>query len=174
MEQFGSVFWYLGLTSPSSGYKIQKNSKKNRFLFKINGFLNKKPFIFLKKKSFFVLLHRVPIATGTMNILCCRRGAPRAHLGLTFPSNGYKIPKNSKKPLFIKKNRFFLVCFRILSQSAHRHKQEEHIMLQTWSAAGALARSAAGAQRRRRVDPSRKKLVARAKRGSRALTRRGE
>ena len=33
---------------------------------------------------------------------------------------------------------------------------------------------AADAERRRRVDPSRKKLVARAKRGSRALTRRGE
>ena len=47
-------------------------------------------------------------------------------------------------------------------------------MLQTRSAAGALARSAAGAQRRRRVDLSRKQLVARAKRGSRALTRRGE
>ena len=47
-------------------------------------------------------------------------------------------------------------------------------MLQTRSAAGALANSAAGAQRRRRVDSSRKKLVARAKRGSQALTRRGE
>ena len=136
----------------------------------------------------------MPIATGTMNILCCRRGAPQANLGLTFPSNGYEIQKNSKKPfLFLKKtvfflkpffyffnnvlflNRFiFLVSFRILSQSAHRHRQEKHIMLQTRSAAGALVRSAAGPQRRRRVDPSRKKLVARAKRGSRALTRRGE
>ena len=132
---------------------------------------------------FFVLLHRVPIATGTMNILCCRRGAPQAHLGLTFPSSGYKIQKNTKKPLFFffktvffyfKTVFIFLVSFRILLQSAHRHRREEHIMLQTRSAAGALARSAAGAQRRMRVDPSRKKLVARAKRGSRALTRRGE
>ena len=47
-------------------------------------------------------------------------------------------------------------------------------MLQTRSPAGALEHNAAGAQRCRRVDPSRKKLVARAKRGSRALTRRGE
>ena len=66
---------------------------------------------------FFVLLHRVPIATGTMNILCCRRGAPQAHLGLTFPSSGYKIQKHSKKPFFKKKryfflkNRFYFPCF---------------------------------------------------------------
>ena len=136
--------------------------------------MNKNRYFVLK--FFLVLLHIVPIATGTMNILCCRRGAPQAHQGLTFPSNGYKIPKNSKKPFFIKKTPFFFCSyfFRILSQSAYRHRHEEHIMLQTRSAAGALARSAAGAQRRRLVDPSRKKLVAQAKRGSRALTRRGE
>ena len=55
---------------------------------------------FSKKTFFFVLLHRVPIATGTMNIFCCRRGALQAHLGLTFPSTGYKIQQNSKKPFF--------------------------------------------------------------------------
>ena len=68
LEQFGSVFWYLGLIGPSSGYKIQKNSKKTFFI--------KKKTVFL---MFFVHLHRVPSATGTRNILCCRRGAPQAH-----------------------------------------------------------------------------------------------
>ena len=55
------VLVFGGGKGPSSGYKIQKISKhfkKKRFLF------------FL----FFVLLHRVPSATGTRNILCCRRG----------------------------------------------------------------------------------------------------
>ena len=95
------VLVFGGGKGPFNGYTIQKNSKiqKSRF--------------FCVFFVFFVLLHRVPSATGKRNILCCRRGAPQAH------------------------------C-------------------------------AAGAQRRRRVDPSRKQLVARAKRGSRALTRRGE
>ena len=162
-----------------------KNIQKKRFLFKNNGFLNKKPlFRFQKKSVSFVLLHRVPIATGTMNILCCRRGAPQAHLGLTFPSSGYKIPKNSKKPFFFKKkpffftNRFYFPCFFSNFITECPSPQAGG----TYYAADAERRrrtsaqrcSAAGAQRRRRVDPSRKKLVARAKRGSRALTRRGE
>jgi hypothetical protein len=51
LEQFGSVFWYLGLTSPSNGYKFQKIQKK-RFLFKINGFFEQKTVIFFQKKRF--------------------------------------------------------------------------------------------------------------------------
>ena len=57
---------------------------------------------------FFEFYHRVPIATGRRNILCCRRGAPKAHLGLNGPSSGNKIQKNSKKPFFIKKKTFVL------------------------------------------------------------------
>ena len=33
LEQFASVFWYLGLINPSSGYKIPK-IQKSRFFFK--------------------------------------------------------------------------------------------------------------------------------------------
>ena len=119
LEQFGSVFWYLGLTSPSNGYKIQNNSKQTVFYSKITVFLIKNRY--LKKKVFFVLLHRVPIATGTMNILCCRRGAPLAHLGLTFPSSGYKIQKNSKKPFFVLTVFFKLFLFSLfLFEFYHR------------------------------------------------------
>ena len=99
---------------------------------------------------FCFLLHRVPIATDTKNLLCCRCGAPQAHLGLTGPFSGYKIPKKSKKPFFVKKKTIFLFlfCFRILSQCDHPHRHVEHIMLQTRSAAGALARSTAALQAR--------------------------
>ena len=52
MELFGSVFWYLGLTSPSSDYNIQKNSKKTVFYSK-NRCLKKNGYFFQKKNSFF-------------------------------------------------------------------------------------------------------------------------
>ena len=81
LEHFGSAFWHLGLVkAPSTAIKLKKSKQKFFFL--------------IKKIVFCVLLHRVPIATGTMNILCCRREAPQAHLRLTGPSNGFEIQTN--------------------------------------------------------------------------------
>ena len=107
-----------------------------------------------KKNVFFVLLHRVPIATGTMNILCCRRGAPQAHLGLTFPSNGYTIPKNSKKPFFKKRtffflNRFYFPCLFSNFITECPSPQAGG----TYYAADAMRRRRTSAQRRRRAAP---------------------
>ena len=79
MEHFGIMFWYLGLTSPSSGSKIQNNSKTTVFYSKITVFEQKTVVFVFKKKAFF--------------------------------------------------------CSS--SQSAHRHRHDEHIMLQTRSAASA-------------------------------------
>jgi hypothetical protein len=66
---------HLGLTFPSNGNKIQQ--------IQINRFFLKTVFFFLKTFLFSLFLfefyHRVPIATGRRNILCCRRGAPQAH-----------------------------------------------------------------------------------------------
>ena len=103
LEQFGSVFWYLEVVKAlQAAIQLIKNNKNPK--------IQKKTFFFV---FLFVLLHRVPSATGTMNILYCRRGAPQVH------------------------------C-------------------------------AAGARRCSRAGPGRNQLVARAKRGSRPLTRRGK
>ena len=140
---------------------------------------------FFQKKVFFVLLQKVPIAAGTMDILCWRRGAPQAHLGLTCPSNGYMKFKKAvlflKKPFFFLKpflffkNRFYFPCFfsNFITECPSPQARG------TYYAADTERRRRTGAQRCRRaapqrVDPSRKKFVERAKRGSRALTRRGE
>ena len=137
---------------------------------------------YLKKKSiFFVLLHRVPIATGTMNILCCRRGAPqRRTWGQHSLRTAIKFKTIQKSRFFLKKpffffNRFYFPCLfsNFITECPSPQAGE------TYYAADAERRrrtsaQRCSAQRRRRVDPSRKKLVARAKRGSRALTRRGE
>ena len=83
--QIGAVWKCVlvsGANKPFHGYKIQKHSKENVFYSKTTVFFNRKPFF--KKNC--VLLHRVPIATGTMNILCCKRGAPQAHLAIKFPT----------------------------------------------------------------------------------------
>ena len=103
--QIGAVWKCVLVSGAKKPFQRLYNLKKKRFLFKNNGFLNKKPLFFSKKRRFFfVLLHRVPIATGTMNILCYRRGAPQAQMGLTSPSSGYIIHKKSKKAVFYSKN----------------------------------------------------------------------
>ena len=171
MEQFGSVFWYLGAVKDLPAAIKFKNIKKN-----VNRFLLKKIVICFEKKRFFCSslqsAHRHRHDEHIILQTWSATGAPGANRPFQRLSNSKKF---KKAVFYLKENVFFCFCFfRILSQSAHGHRPEEHIMLQTRSAAGALARSAACAQRRRLVDPSRKKLVARAKRGSRALTRRGE
>ena len=54
----------------------------------------------LKKNVFFVLLYRVPSATGTRNILCCRRGCGSAVVSPLVMNRGHITWGTSPKARF--------------------------------------------------------------------------